>query len=109
MVEPGRDLIVEGVGAGRASIAEWADAVVWVQSDFEHARARGLARDLESGIRTAAETESFWDEWMRAELPFLEADRPWRRATMIVAGRTAETQAGDAVDIAVTDRSGSGS
>lgn len=28
VVEPGRDLIVEGVGAGRASIAAWADAVV---------------------------------------------------------------------------------
>lgn len=99
-VEPGRDLIVEGVGAGRASVAAWADAVVWVQSDFEDARVRGIARDLASGARDAAGTESFWNEWMRSELPFLEADQPWRRATVIVAGRTAGDGADESIEIA---------
>ncbi len=100
MVDAGRDLIVEGVGAGRASIAAWADAVVWVQSDFADARTRGLARDLELGVREAAEIEGFWDHWMQEELPFLEADRPWQRAEMIVAGRSTGSGSGDWIDIA---------
>lgn len=69
-----------------------------MQSDFEDARVRGLARDLESGVRPAGEIESFWDEWMRSELPFLEADRPWDRATVIVAGRVAAA-GGDHVEL----------
>lgn len=86
VVEAGRDLIVEGVGAGRANLAAWADAVIWVQSDFQTARVRGLARDLANG-REAAEIELFWDEWMTAELSFLEAEQPWRHATVFVPGQ----------------------
>lgn len=109
MIEPGRDLIIEGVGAGRAGIAARADAVVWVQSDFDDARIRGIARDLAHGIRDAVETEKFWDHWMSAELPFLEADQPWRRATMIVAGRNTGSDTEEwievAVDVATSDAS----
>jgi hypothetical protein len=99
--EAGRDLIVEGVGAGRASVAAWADAVIWVQSDFAEATARGLARDLASGVRDAAGTEGLWDEFTRSELPFLEADQPWQRATVIVAGRPAGEDSEGSIDIAV--------
>lgn len=98
VVEAERDVIVEGVGAGRASIAAWADAVVWVQSDFDEARVRGIARDREFGARPADEVESFWDEWMRSELPFLEAEQPWQSATVIVAGHAA----GGDIDLALT-------
>lgn len=98
VVEAERDVIVEGVGAGRASIAAWADAVVWVQSDFDEARVRGIARDREFGVRPADEVESFWDEWMRSELPFLEAEQPWQSATVIVAGHAA----GGDIDLALT-------
>ena len=59
-------LVLEGVGAGRASLATHADAVVWVQSDRDEARERGLRRDVELG-RTPEEAERFWDEWMSAE------------------------------------------
>ena len=89
-----RVLVLEGVGAGRASIADHADAVVWVQSDRDLARERGLARDVELG-RTRAEAEAFWDEWMLAEEPFLAADRPWERAALIVNG-TAQASAATA-------------
>jgi hypothetical protein len=82
-------LIVEGVGAGRASLASRADLVVWVQSDRHQAHRRGIARDEELG-RSAAEAEAFWDEWMRAEEPFLAADRPWTRASLIVNGTPQE-------------------
>ncbi|GAA2746911.1 hypothetical protein GCM10009868_34230 [Terrabacter aerolatus] len=76
-------LVLEGVGAGRASLAAQADAVAWVQADRDEARERGLRRDVELG-RTPEEAERFWDEWMSAEEPFLAADRPWERADLVV-------------------------
>src|SRR6478735_9365518 len=82
-------LVLEGVGAGRASLAAHADAVVWVQSDRLEARERGLRRDVELG-RTPEEAERFWDEWMSAEEPFLAGDRPWERADLVVSSREAE-------------------
>lgn len=78
-----RVLVLEGVGAGRASLAARADAVVWVQSDRLEARERGLRRDVELG-RTPAEAEAFWDGWMGSEEPFLAAERPWEGATLVV-------------------------
>ena len=84
-----RVLVLEGVGAGRASLATRADAVVWVQSDRNEARERGLRRDVELG-RTPEEAERFWDEWMSAEEPFLAGDRPWERADLVVGSHEAE-------------------
>lgn len=84
-----RVLILEGVGAGRASIAAHADAVVWVQSDRDEARERGLRRDVELG-RTREEAERFWDEWMAAEEPLLARDRPWERADLVVNASVGE-------------------
>jgi hypothetical protein len=84
-VPPRPILIIEGVGAGRADLAVRADLVVWVQSDRDQARRRGIARDEKLG-RSAAQAEAFWDEWMRFEEPFLAADKPWTRASLIVNG-----------------------
>ena len=82
----GRSLVVEGVGAGRASLAELTDLVIWVQADRTQAGVRGLARDASYGTRTPAEAAAFWDEWMTEEEPFLAADRPWTRADLMVLG-----------------------
>ena len=84
----GRELlIVEGVGAGRRELAELLDAVVWVQSDFELAERRGIARDLGEGVNgDEEETVAFWHEWMAEELVFLAQQRPWERACVVVAG-----------------------
>lgn len=57
------------------------DVVVWVQSDIEQAKTRGVARD--GGDAGAA---AFWDEWATEELPFLAEQRPWERADVIVSG-----------------------
>ncbi len=83
-VPAGVPLVVEGVGAGRASLAPLADLVVWVQSDRTLARIRGIERDASYGTRTVAEAEEFWDHWMTEEEPHLAADRPWERAGLVV-------------------------
>ena len=74
-------LVIEGVGAGRAELAEVVDAVVWVQSDRDVSRARGIARD---GGDAAAVAE--WEDWQSEEVPFLARDRPWERAAVVVGG-----------------------
>lgn len=74
-------LIVEGCGAARKELMPWMDVVVWVQSDLEGARTRGLVRD-----GGTAEAEAFWDEWMAEELPFFARERPWERAHTIACG-----------------------
>jgi hypothetical protein len=71
-------LVVEGVGAARAELADLVDLALWVQSDREVARERGIERD---GGDVAG-----WDEWQSEEVPFVERDRPWERAGVIVAG-----------------------
>ncbi len=80
-------LIVEGVGAGRRELTTLLDAVVWVQSDFEVAERRGIARDVAAGINGDQEQAvAFWHEWMAQELDFLAQQRPWERACAVVAG-----------------------
>lgn len=86
VVEPGGSLVVEGVGAGRASLAPYADLVVWVQSDRALARTRGIERDASYGTRTYDEAVAFWDRWMREEEPHLAADQPWERAGLVALG-----------------------
>jgi hypothetical protein len=78
-------VVLEGVGASRASLAGLVDATVWVSSDEVERRRRGVERDVELG-RTQAEAEDFWELWQSEEVPFLEADRPWDRATVVTCG-----------------------
>jgi hypothetical protein len=73
-----RAVVLEGVGAGRRELSDLVDARVWVQSDAVDARTRGIARD--------GGDVAFWDEWEAEEVPFLDHDRPWERADVIVAG-----------------------
>ncbi|GAA5116279.1 uridine kinase family protein [Pseudonocardia adelaidensis] len=74
-------VIVEGVGASRRELSHLIDTAVWVQSDWPTAERRGLVRD--GGDARALEG---WRQWEAEELPFLAADRPWERASIIVAG-----------------------
>ncbi|WP_258725644.1 uridine kinase family protein [Cellulomonas sp. NS3] len=80
-------VVVEGVGASRREWADLVDATVWVQSDLAAAQERGIARDVALGVNgDAQEAVAFWHEWMAEELPFLEQQRPWQRACLVVAG-----------------------
>jgi uridine kinase len=95
-----RVLIIEGVGASRRELSPWLDAAVWVQSDYAEAERRGIARDIADGQNGDAEaTIAFWHTWQAEELPFLDRDRPWERADLVVAG-TSPSITGDG-DIAI--------
>jgi hypothetical protein len=72
-------VIVEGVGIGRRELYGYVDALLWVQTDEDEARRRGLARD-------GADAAGFWAEWQAAEDPFQATQRPWERAGLVVSG-----------------------
>jgi len=78
-------VLVEGVGASREALAGLYDATVWVSSDEDERRRRGIERDVELG-RTPVEAEDFWALWQGEEIPFLDGDRPWDRATVVTCG-----------------------
>ena len=59
----------------------WIDRVLWVQSDLEEAERRGIARDGDT-----KEARDFWREWEAQEVDFLQRQRPWERAAVIVHG-----------------------
>lgn len=82
-----RLVIVEGVGASQRELADLVDATVWVQSDSELARERGIARDVREGTNgDLPAATAFWHEWMSHENPWFAQQRPWERADLIVAG-----------------------
>ena len=93
-------VIIEGVGAARREETHLLDAVVWVQSDFGEAMRRALVRD--GGDAPATELR---DAWMAEEIPFLAADRPWERATIIVA-RTSDITHDPVGDVVIARGSG---
>ena len=114
-VEPSDVLVIEGVGAGRHDLAELAGVIepgvgvfaVWVQSDLDEARRRGVARDVVQEGRTPEEAEAFWDAWALDEDPFLAAERPWARAGLVVCGTCGGDRlvVGDREDIDTVSRS----
>jgi hypothetical protein len=71
---------VEGSGSSRQALSDLVDASIWVQCDNVEARRRLVARD-------GQEEEDLHREWEEQEIPVLLEDRPWERATVIVAGR----------------------
>ncbi|GAA4978801.1 hypothetical protein HD597_011069 [Nonomuraea thailandensis] len=72
---------VEGTGIIRAELAPWLDASVWMQGDLDQQERLLTDRDGDS-----PEQLQHVRNWLLEELPFLRRERPWARATMIVAG-----------------------
>lgn len=82
-----RVLYLEGVGSSQLALRERVDRAVWVQSDLETSRRLGLARDIASGENgDEQQSRAFWDWWESHEMEFLNRDRPWERADVVVAG-----------------------
>lgn len=74
---------VEGTGSIRQELARWTDASIWLQGDLDEQERRLVARDGDS----PAQQEHIAD-WLAEELPLLLRERPWQRATVVVAGTT---------------------
>jgi uridine kinase len=97
-----QNVIIEGVGVSRRTLAPLLDVAVWIQSDFAEARHRGVRRDMATMGRDESLALRKWDEWAAEEVPFLAADRPWERASVIVC--TAATVPHDPdTEVAVAD------
>jgi ABC-type dipeptide/oligopeptide/nickel transport system ATPase component len=72
-------LILEGVSVIRQELSQHINLPIWVETDTQVAEARGLERDGPDG-------HDFWFEWQASERSFLERDKPWDRAKLIVDG-----------------------
>ena len=72
---------IEGTGIIREELAPWLDASVYLQGDLREQERLLSARDGDS-----AEQQEHVADWLREELPFMLRERPWARATVIVAG-----------------------
>jgi energy-coupling factor transporter ATP-binding protein EcfA2 len=74
---------VEGTGVIRQELAPWIDASIWVQGDLDEQERRLVSRDGDSAVQ-----RQHVADWLAEELPFLQRERPWERATMVVCGTT---------------------
>lgn len=59
-VEPGRLIVLEGVGSWSPAIAPWVGALIWVEAPVDLRLARGLDRD-------GQELRPQWIQWRRDE------------------------------------------
>jgi hypothetical protein len=87
-------VIIEGVGVSRRSLTPLLDLAIWVQSDYDEARERGIRRDMAEG-RDEAEAYREWYAWEVEEIPFLQDDSPWERAGLIVCTGSAQPHHAD--------------
>jgi hypothetical protein len=90
-------VVIEGVGASRSGLAHLLDATVWVQADLRDVETRNAER-----VRSGETHESGVAGWMAEEFPFIEHDRPWKRATYITCG-SAVVPHDRATDVIVSD------
>jgi uridine kinase len=85
VAKPSRFVIVEGVGAGQLAMRPQLDVVIWVQTDADEAKRRGVERDL-AERPDPAEAERFWNEWQAAENPFQATQQTWAVADFVFRG-----------------------
>lgn len=78
-------VVIEGGGAGRASLAPHMDAVIWVQTDLDLTERRDRER-----IAAGEIDQEGYEHWMAEEVPFQATERTWERADLIVAGSSDE-------------------
>jgi ABC-type cobalamin/Fe3+-siderophores transport system ATPase subunit len=83
-VPAGMDVVwIEGTGIIRAEFAPWLDASIWIQGDLDEQESRLTARDGNSEAQ-----QRHISAWLAEELPLLLRERPWEKATVVVAGTT---------------------
>jgi uridine kinase len=74
-------VIIEGVGAGQASVRSQLDVIIWVETPQS-------VRDSRDAVRVAAGeiSAASYAGWMAEENAYMAAEQPWRHADLIVDG-----------------------
>ena len=78
-LDPGRPIVIEGVGALSRASRALADYAIWVDLDDDARKTRALERDGDSYA-------PFWDRWAAQESAFIARERPRALADLIVDG-----------------------
>lgn len=76
-VDPGRPLIVEGVGILQPRCVRLAPIRIWLDAPDAERRARAIARD-------GATYEPHWERWGRQELAHIQRNSPIELATVVI-------------------------
>lgn len=81
-VPAGLDVVwVEGTGVIRQDLEPWFDATVFIQGDLDEQERRLAARDGDT-----PEIREFIQRWLAEEIPFMQRERPWDRASVVIDG-----------------------
>ncbi|WP_051613698.1 hypothetical protein [Rhodococcus sp. UNC23MFCrub1.1] len=78
-------ILIAGVGSSRLAFADVLDGSVWIDLDEPTSTQRVASRGGSDG---QPEDPAFVAAWASAERAFLDRDRPWERASVIVDGRS---------------------
>ncbi len=76
-VEPAPLLVLEGVGAGSAAVADLATVLVWVEAPHDERMRRGIERDGEAFAPR-------WEAWAAAEAEHFAQHRTRERADLLL-------------------------
>ena len=87
LAKPARVIVVEGVGSTQERMRSVLDFKIWVQTDAEVAKERGLLRDL-AERPDPEEALRFWNEWQEAEDVFQTAQKSWLVADFGISGQS---------------------
>ncbi|MEP6482034.1 MAG: ATP-binding protein [Rhodoglobus sp.] len=80
--DPGRPVVVEGVGALSRASRPLADVALWVELDDATRKRRALARDGNSYA-------THWADWAAQEIEFIAREHPRDLADAVIDGRSA--------------------
>lgn len=72
-------LVIEGVGASRLELMPFIDYSIWLKTDLPLINRREAERAKQGEV-----TPELQQEWMAEEFPFLDHDKPWERADLIL-------------------------
>jgi cytidylate kinase len=87
-VEPtGSLLLLEGIGGGARVCAPYVAALLWLDAPASLRRSRALTRDGDIYAPN-------WQRWADQEQTYLDTERPWQRADLVLDGAAGPTPSG---------------
>lgn len=74
-------VVIEGVGAARRELQPFLNRSVWVHTPWPEVLRREHLR-----LAAGEVSRELQRDWMSAELKFVEQQRPWERASLVISG-----------------------